>query len=159
MLKNLEKESHFFESLKNKFFSFKNNQKKSYVEDTDNSCLLSDDLESQEFKVCTTQIKSLSDVADFRNKKFKQIYEQTKIVENISNDINSLTKVQSQKLETIDDNIFSVKDNAIASFDIVLKTSKEDKNFKNNKCFILLLISVAMLLMLLIFLNINAKGN
>ena len=155
MLKNLEKESFTLENIKNKFNSHKNNQKKSYVEHNDNSSLLNDDIESQEFKVCSTQIKNLNDVADYRNKKFKHIYEQTKMVENITNDLNSLTKVQSQKLETIDDNIVTVKDNSQKSYKTVLKTSTEDKKFKENKCCIMLLVSFALFFMLFIFLNIN----
>lgn len=156
LLKNTEKESITLENIKNKFLSFKNNLKKNYIEsDNDSSLLIADPNESLEFKVSSTQIKDLNDVAEYRNRKFKHIYEQTKIVENITKDINSLTQVQTQKLETIDDNIVSVKDNAQKSFKSVLKTSEEDKKFKENKCWIMLLISFALFFALLIFLNVS----
>ena len=150
-LKNTEKESFILENIRKRFADFKNNQKKSFIsEHEDNNSLLQDDSDSQDFKVCSTQIKYLNDVADYRNRKF---------VENITKDINMLTKVQSQKLETIDDNIVTVKDNAQASYRTVLKTSNEDKKFKENKCWIMLLISFALFFMLLIFLNIQNNPN
>lgn len=155
LLKNTEKESISLESLKNRFISFKNNQKNNYNEADDNTSLLTDGNESTEFKVSSTQIKDLKDVAEYRNRKFKHIYEQTKMVENITKDINLLTNMQSQKLETIDDNIVTVKDNAQKSYKTVLKTSEEDKKFKENKCWIMLLVSFALFFALLIFLNIS----
>lgn len=156
MLKSLEKESISFESLNNKFINFKNFQaKKAPFEPSDSQNLLHDDLEHGEYKVCTTQIKNLNDIADYRNKKFKHIYEQTKLVESITKDLNILTKSQHQKLETIDDNIDNVKHNAQQSYRTVLKTSEEDKKFKENKCCVMLLIAFAMFFMLLIFLNFN----
>ena len=159
LLKNTEKESITLETIKNKFIAFKNNQKNNYNEQDDNTSLLGDGNESLEFKVSSTQIKDLNDVAEYRNRKFKHIYEQTKMVENITKDINLLTKTQTQKLETIDDNILSVKDNAQKSYKTVLKTSEEDKKFKENKCWIMLLISFALFFALLIFLNVSNNSN
>jgi hypothetical protein len=171
MLKNLEKELFNIESIKNKFNSFKNNinndinnrNKGKINNNYDNSSLLNDndydyDNEydynySHEFKVSDKQIKNLSDVADYRNKKLKHIYEQTKIVENISKDINNLTRIHSQKLESLDDNIIIVKDNSEKSYKTVLKVSKEDTNFKQNKCWILLFVLILILLFLLICLK------
>ena len=159
LLKNSEKESITLENIKNKFITFKNNQKNNSNEQDDNTSLLSEGNESLEFKVSSTQIKDLNDVADYRNRKFKHIYEQTKMVENITKDINLLTNVQSQKLETIDDNIVTVKDNAQKSYKTVLKTSEEDKKFKENKCWIMLFISFALFFALLIFLNFSKNNN
>jgi hypothetical protein len=178
MLKNLEKESFNIESMKNRFNSFKNsidinksnirknnNDYNKYNYNNDNSSLLNDNdyneneyndyNDSQEFKVSDKQIKNLSDVADYRNKKFKHIYEQTKIVENISKDINSLTRVHSQKLESLEDNIITIKDDSEESYKTVLKVSKEDRNFKQNKCWILFLVLILIVLFLLIFFNMN----
>lgn len=158
MLKSLEKESIIFENFKNKFMNFKvsfNNN--SDYNSNDNQNLLHDDLEQGDYKVCSTQIKNLNDVADYRNKKFKNIYEQTKIVETMTKDLNLITKTQHQKLETIDDNIDNLKHNAQQSYRVVIKTSEEDKKFKENKCCIMLLIAFALFFMLLIFLNYNVN--
>ena len=158
MLKSLEKEAITFENLSNKFLNFKNSQIKNLeFNSNDNQNLLHDDLEHGDYKVCSTQIKNLNDVAEYRNKKFKNIYEQTKIVETMTKDLNMITKVQHQKLETIDDNIDNLKHNAQQSYRTVLKTSQEDKKFKENKCCIMLLIAFALFFMLLLFLNYNIK--
>ena len=156
MLKQLEKEAITLEGIKNKFINFKNSQSKSTdYNSNDNQNLLQDDLEQGDYKVCSTQIKNLNDVAEYRNKKFKNIYEQTKIVETMTKDLNLMTRSHTQKLETIDDNIDNLKHNAQVTYRTVLKTSEEDKKFKENKCCIMLLISFALFFMLLIFLNYN----
>ncbi len=158
MLKSFEKESITLESIKNKFIDFKNLQSKSYDYSNDNQNLLHDDLENGDcYKVCSTQIKNLNDVAEYRNKKFKNIYDQTKIVETMTKDLNIISKTQQQKLETIDDNIDNLKHNAQQSYRTVLKTSFEDKKFKENKCCVMLLIAFALFFMLIIFLNYNIK--
>lgn len=156
MLKSLEKEAITLESIKNKFLNYKNLQNKTPDYSNDSSNLLHDDLENGDsYKVCTTQIKNLNDVAEYRNKKFKNIFEQTKLVETMTKDLNIITKSQQQKLETIDDNIDNLKLNAQQSYRTVLKTSEEDKKFKENKCCVMLLIAFALFFMLLIFLNYN----
>ena len=156
MLKSTEKESINLENLNNKFNNFKSLQVTKTENDiNDNNNLLNDDMEHDDYKVCTKQIKNLEDVADYRNKKFKHIYEQTKLVENITKDLNYLTRSQHQKLETIDDNIDNMKHDAQKSYRIVLKTSEEDKKYKENKCCIMLLISFSLIFMLLIFIGFN----
>jgi methyl-accepting chemotaxis protein len=157
MLKQLEKEAITLEGTKNKFLNFKNSQIKSLDFNTnDSNNLLNDDLEHGDYKVCSTQIKNLNDIAEYRNKKFKSIYEQSKIVETMTKDLNIITKTHTQKLETIDDNIDNLKHNAQQTFRTVLKTSEEDKKFKENKCCVMLLIAFALFFMLLIFLNYNS---
>lgn len=158
MLKSVEKETITLENIQNKFNNFKNFQGKNYDMDiNDNHNLLSNnnDIEHNEYKVCTSQIKNLEDVADYRNKKFKNIYDQTKLVENITKDLNILTKSHLEKLETIDDSIVKVKDNSQQSYKIVINASEEDNKFKDNKCRIMILLIFTILLVIVIFKNFN----
>jgi t-SNARE complex subunit (syntaxin) len=118
-----------------------------------NNLLDEGDSEEQQFKV--KDIKYYEDIANYRNAKLENIREQTFYVGKISKDIHLMTQDQHKKVEKLDDNLDNVLHNAKETFNSLLKTSKEERNFRDNKCCVILLISLALFFLILIMLNMN----
>lgn len=160
MTKSLEKEIDNFNKNCSSFHAIKMNQtKKTEIDFNENSNLLggnNDDLEmNQQFKVSEKKIKYMEEIADYRNQKFRHINEQVHYIQKLSVDINEITKDQHKKIERIDDNVESVLHNAKETFKTLLTTSKAEKDFKENKCCIVLLISIALLFLFLLMIHMN----
>ena len=97
----------------------------------------------------------MEDIANYRNAKFQNIYEQTLYVKKVTEDINLLTNSQHKKIEKIEENVDNVFHNAKETLSTLIKTSKEEKIFRDNKCCIIMLISLALFFLILIMLNMN----
>jgi t-SNARE complex subunit (syntaxin) len=150
MLKT-EVETH--KQLSGQYMNLKNTQSKvdsiDFGSDDDDKGLLED----QQFKVA--EVRHMEEIAEYRKGKLENIQQQTYYVGKITKDINLLTTHQHGKVEKIHDNLDDVVHHVQETFNSLLKTSKEERNFKDNKCCVILLITLALFFLILIMLNMN----
>jgi t-SNARE complex subunit (syntaxin) len=120
-----------------------------------NSLLAEEPTTEEEQHYTAKEFKYYEDIVNHRNNKLERFREHAFYIGKISKDINSMTQEQHNKIERIDDNLGDVLYNAKETFNSLLKTSKEESNFRNNKCCVILLISLALFFLILIMLNMN----
>ncbi len=154
LIKTLQKEIENFNKINSNYTSLKNNSNNAELPPEEGEKLIEEDESvNQQYKVGS--IKLIDDIANYRNAKYQNIYQETLYLKKVTNDINIITNQQHSKIEKIDENIDTVLHNSKESHNILLKTAKEEKLFRENKCCIILLISLALFFLLLIMLNMN----
>ena len=109
-----------------------------------------DDEEAQ--MIPKMQVQNLNHLIESRNKSIQNIYKKTLLVNQIAKEVNEITNGQEKSLETIEDNIQNVKLSSEDTHRTVLKRFNEIKNEKNNKCCILLFLSLLGVIVILYYL-------
>lgn len=157
MSRSLEKEIANFNKIHSNFNVMKINiAHKNESEYNESNGLLknnNDDEDNQMYKVNDKKIKYMEDISKYRKEKLQNFYEQGLYIKKITDDILHITKDQDKKFETIDDNVENVVHNAKETYKTLLTTSKEEKSFKDNKCWIMLFVIVAFFFLILVVLN------
>ena len=67
--------------------------------------------------------------------------------------MNEITQMQTAKINNIQSHMENTEQNSKQTYKQILISSREDKNAKDNKCCIILLVSVAILFLILILMN------
>lgn len=147
---NLRNNRNKFEELKSSFYANNSNETNTH----ENSNLLH---EAQKFKVSETQIKYMEDIAKYREEKMRHINEQIKYVDKLSKDTQFLTQKADIKIDTLVDNIDNTLHTQKETFKMVQKLSKEEKSLKDNKCCLMFLISIALMLIIIVVINMNSS--
>jgi hypothetical protein len=154
LTKLLQKEIDNCNKINSNYISLKSNSNTTeHLPEEGEKFIDEDESLNQQYKAGS--IKLIDDIANYRNAKYQNIYQETLYLKKVTNDLNLITNQQHEKIEKIDENIDTVLHNAKESHNILIKTAKEEKIFRENKCCIILLISLALFLLILLMLNMN----
>jgi t-SNARE complex subunit (syntaxin) len=104
------------------------------------------------------QIKYYHDLTAKKTEESKTIFTKARAILDIQEKISSIIVGQGKKLDTLADNVEKTCENTKGILDTMLETSKEEKNFRNNKCWVLFLLIIAFILLVTIITSMN-KGN
>lgn len=100
-----------------------------------------------------TQILSLNHLVQSKNEQVDKIYKKTLLVNEISNEINTFTHSQEEKMETIEENIAQVKEHTKETFKSAFEVAQRDKKYKVNNFYVLLFLILLVLVILTILSN------
>jgi len=158
--KNLFKEKDLHTKLHSKFEEIKSFYSKyndNPIENESKNLLNNEDHdnERQDFKVKDDQIKYYQDIAKYRSDKMKYINEQAYYIKKLSDDARTLTVAADVKIDSLADNVEQTVHNQKETYKMLLQNSKEEKSFKDNKCCVIFLISLALLFLMMILINMN----
>eukprot|EP00340_Litonotus_pictus_P000835 CAMPEP_0170528344 /NCGR_PEP_ID=MMETSP0209-20121228/13849_1 /TAXON_ID=665100 ORGANISM="Litonotus pictus, Strain P1" /NCGR_SAMPLE_ID=MMETSP0209 /ASSEMBLY_ACC=CAM_ASM_000301 /LENGTH=224 /DNA_ID=CAMNT_0010819499 /DNA_START=56 /DNA_END=726 /DNA_ORIENTATION=- len=111
----------------------------------ENSGLLQD---VEQYKVNTKDIKFMQDISKFREDKMKDINEKIYLVDKCSKDMQFLTEKGNKQIDNIIDNVTSTLEHQNEAHEVLVKTNKEEQDYKENKCCVILLIVVSIVFLL-----------
>lgn len=88
-------------------------------------------------------------IAKQREEKFKKFRDEMILINEFSNNCKELTVKTGENLKSLEDNVISAHNYQEEALGNILKLNKEQQKFKDNKCCLLLLLSVLITLMVL----------
>jgi len=154
--KFLKREKETIKSNKKRFNELKANYNNSNLDYREHFLSTNNNASKQEleqYKVNVKDIKLMQDVSQYREEKLKNINEKIYLLDKYSKDMQFLTQKSDNQVNTLVDNVVTTLEHHTEAHKILIKTDKEEKSLKDNKCCIILLIVVTLLFLLLIFIN------
>lgn len=95
------------------------------------------------------QIVNLEYLIKNKNERINNIYQKTNLVNQYSNEVNSLTIQQEEELKDIEDNVLIVRDNAEKTANTVYKKSKIEQKYQINKTYLIILLIIIVFCLLI----------
>jgi hypothetical protein len=145
-----------YKELNNKYTHLRNSYKKVDSIDFDDDRPLKQSTEAAEeeqlYKVGSIR---MGEIAEYRNHKYVAIQQDAVLLNKITNDIWQLTTSQQTTIEKIHDHVGDVVFNVKDTMNILTKTALQERNLKDNKCCVVLLISLSLFFLIIIMLNMN----
>lgn len=98
------------------------------------------------YKVDTNMIKTRENMAHRQAEESQKILKDAVYLQKLAGDMKQITESQNIKIDTIYDYVEDTKNNTKKTFENLLQAAQSEKNFKDNKCCIMAIILLILVL-------------